>query len=114
VIQSQPITPFLLQMEKQESQEESHDTKASTPRGPPLAKKRKSKQKIFGVPLLKIVSRQQHLPHALGLSIPYIVHHCIQWLAAHSLRVQGIFRTSGSLDQITSLVKKFDTSAGDC
>jgi hypothetical protein len=58
------------------------------------------------------MARQKSLPHASHLPVPYIVHCCIEWLRNNSLDVQGIFRTSGSFEDVNSLVTTFDTSEG--
>jgi len=55
----------------------------------------------FGVPIEKVVRS--------GSEVPYIVDHAIKVLEDKSLEVEGIFRLSGSQNQIDKLKAEFNT-----
>ncbi|PRP85319.1 RhoGAP domain-containing protein [Planoprotostelium fungivorum] len=65
----------------------------------------KKVSKVFGVTLGEVMGRPDHDSH----KIPIVVERSVQYLyRCHANTIQGIFRLSGSSQQIQALRKKFD------
>ncbi|ETI28294.1 hypothetical protein G647_00743 [Cladophialophora carrionii CBS 160.54] len=65
--------------------------------GPPV-------RPVFGVSLDELFQRE-------GSAVPFIVMQCIQAVDMYGLNVEGIYRTSGSANNIMELRQKFDHDA---
>ena len=66
--------------------------------------------KVFGVTLGEVMGRPDHDSH----KIPIVVERSVQYLyRCHANTIQGIFRLSGSSQQIQTLRKKFDMGEND-
>ncbi|EXJ64363.1 hypothetical protein A1O7_00699 [Cladophialophora yegresii CBS 114405] len=65
--------------------------------GPPV-------RPVFGVSLDELFQRE-------GSAVPFIVMQCVQAVDMYGLNVEGIYRTSGSANNIMELRQKFDHDA---
>ncbi|XP_049850692.1 rho GTPase-activating protein gacJJ-like [Schistocerca gregaria] len=69
----------------------------SIPRG---ASKCEVSPLYFGAPIEKVKPPEQ--------DVPYLVRRCIEWLREHALDVEGIFRLSGSQNEINAIKARYN------
>ncbi|KAG6038782.1 hypothetical protein E4U41_003714 [Claviceps citrina] len=61
---------------------------------------------VFGVSLAEMFKRD-------GVAVPMVVYQCIQAVDLFGLGVEGIYRQSGSVNHVNTLISKFNTDSSD-
>ncbi|PHH66363.1 hypothetical protein CDD81_7418 [Ophiocordyceps australis] len=102
----QLATPFQPPHERRESNARFAPATAPPRDATPPQAMASSSKPVYGVSLARLYERD-------GLAVPMVVYQCIQAVDLFGLGVEGIYRQSGSLNQINKLKAMFDSDSSN-